>query len=161
MKFLYLLSASLFFTGFAFAQKPCTIITARAYYSVLQPGNIPVDENGRRIRVPAKKQRFLYAVISCSSTPAVISLKYGLHKVSRPSAEKITGNDVLIGKNEKGQNIHLHAAKGTYVWKITADDTDMASEETPEKAVLKLRIGNSIVTRTTAKEIYTAMPERP
>lgn len=146
---LYLLTAAVFFYSAASAQAKCELYSATAIYSMKMPGNIPVDENGRKRKIPFVKQHEIYLRTSCSIKPVVTSLKYK-NTTLHASAEKITPEE--YGNVERNFHFNANSKKTYYYWKISADEN--IEEDRPSTPImLKVKIGSrSFVKRITEEE---------
>jgi len=160
MKYLYLLIAVSFFFGSANGQSKCTVLKAKAYYTIAQPGNIHVDENGKQVSAVPSKERSIYITTSCKTEPKIISLKYG--KIGAATEiEKITESNVVLAKDSDGNDIYFKAAKGTYIWKINVQEGQLINADANPNIYLKMLINK----RTQVIRIYSATllpsPDRP
>jgi hypothetical protein len=160
MKYLYLLIAGFFFFGNADAQSKCTVLKAKAYYTIAQPGNIQADESGKQVSTTPSKERFIYITTSCEIEPKIISLKYG--KISAGTEmEKITESNVVLAKDSDGNDIYFKSAKGAYSWKINVEENQLINTDANPNIYLKVQINK----RTQIMRIYSATlllsPDRP
>lgn len=160
MKYLYLLIAGFFFFGNADAQSKCTVLKAKAYYTIAQPGNIQVDESGKQVSTAPSRERFIYITTSCKIEPKIISLKYG--KISTISViENVAENNVVLAKDSDGNDIYFNAAKGAYIWKINVQENQLINDDANPNIYLKVQINK----RTQIMRIYSAAllpsPDRP
>lgn len=161
MKHLFLLIAVTFFFGNINAQSKCAVTKAKAYFTIQQPGNIAVDENGRERKMAPAKERVIYIATSCSSKPVIASLKYGSAAV-KATVENTKGNSILLAKNEEGEDIYFKAAKGNYIWKINVEQNDETiAEDGKPNIYLRVQINKRTQIIRMYSETLLPSPDRP
>lgn len=160
MKYLYLLIAAFFFFGNADAQNKCAVLKAKAYYTITQPGNIPVDNNGKQIKVAPSKERVIYITTSCKTEPKIFSLKYG-NTGAVADLEKITGSSIILAKDFDGNDIYFRAAKGTYIWKINVQENQSEETDAFPNIYLKVLINKKTQVIRIYSETLLPSPDRP
>jgi hypothetical protein len=123
----------LLLTGFSvsFAQVPCNIKKAYAFYNAAMPGAQMVDENGNPIPPKANITRFIYVEYSGTKMPDIKSVLY--YGVSLDfSVVSVKEKTVSIGDKELNPGKTITAKKGNVFLKIdlqpfegkTMPDTD-------------------------------------
>jgi hypothetical protein len=107
----------LFFITNVPAQKTCSILTANAFYSIVLPGNMRVDENGNPLKVKPNYSRTIFISSNCTDTPIVSKVMYD--NVSPTFyIEKATNEELSNLMDDANNKIKLNAAKSSYQWKI-------------------------------------------
>lgn len=160
MKYLYLLIVATFFFCAANAQGKCVVLKAGAYYTVQQPGNIAVDENGRKRKASPAKERIIYIATSCTNTPVISLLKYG-SVAAKAAIENIAGNEVALA-NDEGKSIYFKAPKGAHIWKISVEQNDeIATEEGKPNIYLKMLVNKRTQVIRIYSEALLPSPDRP
>ena len=160
MKHLYLLIAASFFFCAAGAQKNCTVLKSKAYYTISQPGNIHVDETGKQINPGTSKERFIYITTSCNIKPKITLLKYG-KTVADAEIEKVAGNNVVLAKNSDGEDIYFKAAKGTTIWRINVQENQLINADAKPDIYLKVLINKKAQIIRMYSETMLSSPDRP
>lgn len=106
-----------FFITNVFAQKPCSILSANAFYSIVLPGNMPVDENGNQRKPKINKSRTIFISSNCNAAPVVSKVFYD--NISPAFfIEKVTDEEVSGLMDDAGNKIKLTAIKPSFIWKI-------------------------------------------
>jgi tRNA A37 threonylcarbamoyladenosine dehydratase len=107
----------LFFITNVHAQKPCSILSANAFYSVVMPGTMPVDENGNPRKIKPNLARTIFISSNCNITPVISKVIYD--NTSIPFfIEKTTNEEVSNLMDDMNNKIKLSAAKSSFIWKI-------------------------------------------
>lgn len=100
------------------AQNTNKIQRAYAFYKVIMPGNIPVDENGKPLNSVENMERFIYIELTGSERPAIISVLYN-EVAFGAVVTAVNGFAIHAGKKaENGQDIQLTPKKGNRFWKV-------------------------------------------
>jgi hypothetical protein len=108
----------LFFITNVFAQKPCSVLTANAFYSINMPGNMPVDENGNRRKIKPNLSRTIFISSNCNVTPTINKVIYD--NISAPFfIEKAAVEEVSNLMDDANNKIKLSAGKSSFLWKVT------------------------------------------
>jgi hypothetical protein len=160
MKHLYLLIAASFFFCAADAQKNCTVLKSKAFYTISQPGNIRVDETGRQVNPGISKERFIYITTSCNVKPKITLLKYGKITVAA-EIEKVTGSSIVLAKNSDGEDIYFKAAKGATIWKINIQENQLINADAKPDIYLKVLINKRTQVIRIYSETMLLSPDRP
>ncbi len=107
-----------FFIAITFAQKPCSILNASAFYSVVMPGNIQVDENGNPRKVKTNLLRTIFVSSNCNIAPDISKVLYD--NIS-PSffIEKAKDEEVKNLADDNNNKIKLNVSKSSFLWKIS------------------------------------------
>jgi hypothetical protein len=115
-----------------FAQKPCSILTANAFYSIILPGNMPVDENGNPRKIKPNLARTIFISSNCNITPVISKVIYD--NTSIPFfIEKTTNEEVSNLMDDLNNKIKLNIPKSSFVWKITiVPSGDISVPEKPK-----------------------------
>jgi hypothetical protein len=120
-----------FFIANAFAQKPCSVLTANAFYSINMPGNMPVDENGNQRKVKPNLSRTIFISSNCNVAPTISKVMYD--NISAPFfIEKAKDDEVNNLMDDANNKIKLNVSKSSFLWKITLVQSGGIS--IPEKA---------------------------
>jgi hypothetical protein len=126
----------LFFIPNVHAQKPCSIITANAFYSIVMPGNMQVDEIGQPVQQKLNKNRSLFISTNCKTTPLVSKVMYD----SVPSIffiEKAKAEEVSNLMDYSNNKIKLKIATSGFLWKISIVESGSISiPEKPKKITI-------------------------
>ena len=160
MKHLYLLIAASFFFCAADAQKNCTVLKSKAYYTITQPGNIRVDETGRQVNPGTSKERFIYITTSCNVKPKINLLKYGKTAFDA-EIEKITGSSIVLAKNSDGEDIYFKATKGATIWRINVLEHQLINADAKPDIYLKVLINKRTQVIRIYSETMLLSPDRP
>ena len=138
------LASIIFFSSVA--QNTERIQRAYAFFKVIQPGNIPMDDNGRRIQTAPNIERFIYIECSGSKMPTVTDIRYN----NIPLGPTVTGeNEITVhaGKKfENSQDIILTPRKGYRFWKIelqTLNGQPMPRQDA-KHIIIKTRSGSKM-----------------
>jgi hypothetical protein len=108
----------LFFITNVFAQKTCSILSANAFYSVVMPGNMPVDKNGNPRKIKPNVSRTIFISSNCSASPVVSKIMYD--NISAPFfIEKAKDDEVNNLMDDANNKIKLNTPKSNFLWKIT------------------------------------------
>ncbi len=111
----------LFFISNLFAQKPCGILNANAFYSVHLPGRMPVDENGLPRKVKPSILRTIFLTSNCSLAPAISKISYD-NIGTRFSIEKAVAEEVSSLSDNNGNKIIIPILRGSFLWKLTIQE---------------------------------------
>jgi hypothetical protein len=109
----------------SFSQKQCKVIKALAFFTVIQPGTMPVDENGNPIKLPLNITRTIYLTTTCADKLEIKEIKYG-NTLAKTAINRIDVNDIFLGQDLDGHKINMQTIKGNYLWKVdvVVDDTE-------------------------------------
>jgi hypothetical protein len=119
-----------FFMAITSAQKPCSVLTANAFYSIVMPGNMPVDENGNPRKIKPNYSRTIFISSNCNVVPVINKVLYD--NISIPFfIEKAVAEEVSSLMDDANNKIKLNAAKYSFIWKITV--VPSAGISVPEK----------------------------
>ena len=118
MKKLYLTLLGLFFLVGLQAQVNCKAIKGYAYSLVTLPGTMPVDENGHQIPPRLNKERFIYIITNCKTTPTINNVLYG-KTIAKTDAKPTAETSFTATKSNDQKAVLLKPTKGNYLWKIS------------------------------------------
>jgi hypothetical protein len=127
----------LFFIANIFAQKPCSILSANAFYSIVMPGNMPVDENGNPRKVKPNYSRTIFISSNCSVAPVVNKVMYD--NISAPFfIEKAKKEEVSNLMDDMNNKIKLNVSTSSFLWKISIVESGGISLPEKPKTILLL-----------------------
>jgi hypothetical protein len=122
----------LFFVTNTDAQKPCSILSANAFYSVVMPGNMPVDENGNPRKIKINKSRTIFISSNCNTAPVISKVIYD-NVFAAFFIEKATNKEVSNLMDVANNRIKLNLSKSSFLWKITiVESNNISLPENPE-----------------------------
>jgi hypothetical protein len=108
----------LFFIIHTKAQKPCSILSANAFYSIVMPGNMPVDENGNPRKLKPNYSRTIFISSNCNTAPVVSKVFYD--NIFAPFfIEKAKNEEVSNLMDDMNNKIKLNVSKSSFLWKIS------------------------------------------
>ena len=91
--------------------------TGFAFNIIIQPGNIPVDENGVPVKLTINKERFIYIITKGSVKPVLKSITYNKVLVKwnivRAAEQKYSATSKSTQKT-----IIIKPTKGSSMWRI-------------------------------------------
>jgi hypothetical protein len=145
-----------FFIAITFAQKPCSVLTANAFYSIVMPGNMPVDENGNQRKIKPNLSRTIFISNNCNVTPVINKVLYD--NVSIPFfIEKAVTEEVSNLIDDANNKIKLNAAKSSFLWKVTVvPSAGISVPEKPKKILIEWKQKNKIIKLVIQKEAQLA-----
>ena len=134
----------LFFIINTQAQKNCIVQNANAFYSIVMPGNMPVDENGNQRPLKVHKSRTIFISSNCALEPLISKVIYD--NTNGPFfIEKANKEEIANLMDDMNNKIKLNAPKSSFLWKITVVETGgIVLPENPKKIVLQWKSKNKI-----------------
>lgn len=132
----------LFFITNVFAQKPCSILNATAFYSIVMPGNMQVDENGQPRKMKVNKNRTIYISTNCKTAPLISKVIYD---AVSPSffIEKAKVEEVSNLMDDVNNKIVLKVAKSSFLWKISiVESGGISIVENPKAIIILWKLKN-------------------
>jgi len=117
---LFFILLGIIFLNAAQAQKYCKT-SGYAFSILIQPGTIPVDENGNPIKRRINKERFIYIITMGKLKPTISSIMYGKTTVKWDlpnSSEKEFS--AVTESTQKTMNIK--PSKGCSLWRINIQE---------------------------------------
>lgn len=117
-KLFFILMALISFNT-AFAQK--LIPSAYAFSIIIQPGTIPVDENGIQIKPKINKERFIYIMVPGKNRPTIKSVQYdkvGVKWDILADAEK----EYSAVSESTQKTMKIKSLKGGTMWRINIQE---------------------------------------
>ena len=120
MQKLFFILTGLIFLNSAQAQKHCNP-GGYAFSILIQPGTIPVDENGNRTRPRLSKEHFIYITTSGKMKPIINSIFFGKTAVKWdvPGPAE-TGYSAVTQTTQK--TISIKPFKGCSLWRINIQE---------------------------------------
>jgi hypothetical protein len=119
MKNTILIIFTLLSFNISFSQKQCKIVKALAFFTVIQPGTMPIDENGNARKLPLNITRTIYLTTTCADKPVIKEIKYG-NALAKTTIARIDVNDIFLGQDLDGNKINMQTIKGNSLWKVDA-----------------------------------------
>jgi hypothetical protein len=117
MKNLILIIVALLSFNVSFSQKQCKIVKGLAIFTVIQPGTMPIDENGNARKLPLNITRTIYLTTTCADKPVIKEIKYG-DVLAKTTIARIDANDIFLGQDLDGNKINMQIIKGNSLWKV-------------------------------------------
>ncbi len=146
----------LFFITNIFAQKPCSILSANAFYSVVMPGNMPVDENGNPLKIKPNLSRTIFISSNCNITPIISKVSYD-NIFPAFFIEKAKDEEVSNLMDDTNNKIKLNARKSSFLWKVTVvPSAGISVPEKPKKISIEWKQKNKIIKLVIQKEAQLA-----
>jgi hypothetical protein len=106
-----------FFIANTLAQKTCSILSVNAFYSIVMPGNIPVDENGNPLKLKVNKSRTIFISSNCNVKPIINKIIYD--NISPAFfIQKAKHEEISNLKDDANNEIKLNISKSSFLWKI-------------------------------------------
>jgi hypothetical protein len=145
-----------FFIANTFAQKPCSVLTANAFYSIVMPGNMPVDENGNQRKIKPNLSRTIFISSNCNVAPVINKVLYD--NISIPFfIEKAVNEEVSNLMDDANNKIKLSASKSSFLWKITVVPSGGISVPEKSKIIsIEWKQKTKIIKLSIKKEIQLA-----
>jgi hypothetical protein len=146
----------LFFVTYIHAQKSCSILSANAFYRIVMPGNIPVDENGKRRKIKVNYSRTIFISSNCNVEPVISKVIYD--NISPAFfIEKTTNEEISSLMGDMNNKIKLNAAKSSFLWKITIIESDGISvPENPKDISIQWKQKTKLTKLVVKKEVQLA-----
>lgn len=159
-RFIYLSGFGCFLFFASPAQPPGKIHRAYAFFKVITPGNIPVDDNGRPIQSLPNIERFIYIECSGAAMPVVTNVLYDGISFA-PLVTSVDEMRLHVGKKPgNNRDVELSALKNNRFWKIGLQASGISSPPPGVKHILiKTRSGSKPHTFTLYKETELMAPE--
>jgi hypothetical protein len=142
MKKIFSTIVLVFFITNLFAQKPCSVISANAFYSIVMPGNMQVDENGQPLKKKVNKNRTIFISTNCKTAPTISKVIYD---TVSPSffIEKAKAEEVLSLMDDANNKIILKIAKSSFLWKLSiVESGGISITENPKTIILLWKLKN-------------------
>lgn len=131
-----------FFITNVFAQKPCSVLSANAFYSIVMPGNMQVDENGQPRKRKVNKNRTIYISTNCKTAPSISKVMYDTVS-SNFFIEKAKAEEVSSLMDDSNHKIILKVAKSSFLWKISiVESGGISITENPKSIILLWKLKN-------------------
>ncbi len=131
-----------FFITNVFAQKPCSVLSANAFYSIVMPGNMQVDENGQPRKRKVNKNRTIYISTNCKTAPSISKVMYDTVS-SNFFIEKAKAEEVSSLMDDSNHKIILNVAKSSFLWKISiVESGGISIAENPKTIILLWKLKN-------------------
>ena len=150
-KLFFILIGIIFFNSVE-AQKYCKP-NGYAFSILVQPGTIPVDENGRPVKRNINKERFIYILTAGKTKPVINTILYGKTGVKWD----LTGlaEKEFSAVTESTQKImKIKPSKGCSMWRINIQEIlNQAISENNPTINIKGKIENKSFTLLLIKEI--------
>lgn len=142
MKKIFSTIVLVFFITNLFAQKPCSVISANAFYSIVMPGNMQVDENGQPLKKKVNKNRTIFISTNCKTAPTISKVIYD---TVSPSffIEKAKAEEVSSLMDDANNKIILKIAKSSFLWKLSiVESGGISITENPKTIILLWKLKN-------------------
>ena len=113
-KLFFILMALISFNT-AFAQK--LIPSAYAFSIIIQPGTLPIDENGIPLEVKINKERFIYVMLPGKNKPTIKSIQYNKTAVKWNILNEAEKEYSAISESTQ-KTMKIKSFKGGTMWRI-------------------------------------------
>ena len=150
MQKLFFILIGIIFLNTVEAQKYCNP-SGYAFSIMVQPGTIPVDENGRPIKRRIMKERFIYILTAGKIKPVINTILYGKTDVKWDLSKAEKEFSAIIENTQK--TIKIKPSKGCSMWRINIQETiNHAIAENRPNINIKGKIENKSFTLLLNKE---------
>ena len=119
MQKLFFILIGIIFLNTVEAQKYCNP-SGYAFSIMIQPGTIPVDENGRPIKRRIMKERFIYILIAGKIKPVINAILYGKIGVKWDLSKAEKEFSAIIENTQK--TMKIKPSKGCSMWRINIQE---------------------------------------
>jgi len=153
MQKLFFILIGIIFLNSVEAQKYCKP-NGYAFSIMIQPGTIPVDENGRPVKRNINKERFIYIMSAGKVKPVINSISYGQTAVKSnllPTAEK----EFSAVHESTQKKLNILPVYGNSMWRINIQEI---AEYPILGKVLPIIIKGKMATKPFVVLIYTETP---
>ena len=148
-KLFFILIGIIFFNSVE-AQKYCKP-NGYAFSILVQPGTIPVDENGRPVKRNINKERFIYILTAGKTKPVINTILYGKTDVKWELSKAEKEFSTVIENTQK--TIKIKPSKGCSMWRINIQEIlNQAISENNPTINIKGKIENKSFTLLLNKE---------
>ena len=148
-KLFFILIGIIFFNSVE-AQKYCKP-NGYAFSILVQPGTIPVDENGRPIKRRIMKERFIYILTLGKIKPVINTILYGKTDVKWELSKAEKEFSTVIENTQK--TMKIKPSKGCSMWRINIQEIlNKAITENNATINIKGKIENKSFTLLLNKE---------
>jgi hypothetical protein len=117
------------------AQRNCTPTKQFAFYSVVQPGNIPLDDNGVPRRQKPVINRTIYLISACRTKPEIGRITYNGINVDF-TLERTEGRTENVGSDTDGNEVILRASAAGSIWKLIIGDIKSSIDHNKAKIMI-------------------------
>lgn len=117
-KFFFILMGLIFFNT-AFGQK--LIPSAYAFSFIIQPGTIPVDENGISMLLKINKERFIYVMLLGKNKPTIKSIEYNKTPVKWNILNEAEKEYSAVSESTQ-KTMKIKSCKGCAMWRINIQE---------------------------------------
>ena len=149
-KLFFILIGIIFFNSVE-AQKYCKP-NGYAFSILVQPGTIPVDENGRPVKRNINKERFIYILTVGKTKPVINNILYGKTDVKWDLSRAEKEFSAIIENTQK--TMKINPSKGCSMWRINIQEIlNKAITENSPTINIKGKIENKSFTLLLIKEI--------
>ncbi len=120
MQKLFFILIGIIFLNTVQAQKYCKP-SGYAFSILIQPGTVPVDENGGPVKRQINKERFLYIITPGKNKPIINSIVYGKATVKwdLPGPAE---NEFSAVKDNTQKTMIIKPSKGCSMWRINIQE---------------------------------------
>ena len=148
-KLFFILIGIIFFNSVE-AQKYCKP-NGYAFSILVQPGTIPVNENGRPIKRKIMKERFIYILTAGKTKPVINTILYGKTDVKWELSKAEKEFSTVIENTQK--TMKIKPSKGCSMWRINIQEIlNKAISENNPTINIKGKIENKSFTLLLNKE---------
>ena len=116
MQKLFFILIGIIFLSTAQAQKYCKP-GGYAFSILVQPGTIPVDENGNPLKRRINKERFIYIITPGKNKPTITSIVYGKTAVKWDLPGTAESEFSAVSENTQ-KTMNIKTSKGCFLWRI-------------------------------------------
>ena len=151
MQKLFFILIGILFINTTQAQK-CSNPRGYAFSILIQPGTMPVDENGVPMKRKITKERFIYLITSGNAKPVINTILYGKTAVKWDVAD-IKEKEFSTVAESTQKTLLIKPGKGGSLWKINIQEISnhVISENLPAINI-KGKIDNKLFTLLLYKE---------
>ncbi len=150
MQKLFFILIGIIFLNTVEAQKYCNP-SGYAFSIIIQPGTIPVDENGSPIKRRIMKERFIYILTAGKIKPVINTIFYGKTVVKWDLSKAEKEFSAIIENTQK--TMKIKPSKGCSMWRINIQEIlNQAISENSPTINIKGKIENKSFTLLLNKE---------
>ena len=150
MQKLFYILIGIIFLSTAQAQKYCKP-SGYAFSILIQPGTIPVDENGIPLKRRINKERFIYILTVGNTKPVINTILYGKTDVKWDLSKAEKEFSTVIENTQK--TMKIKPSKGCSMWRINIQEIlNQAITENSPTINIKGKIENKSFTLLLNKE---------
>ena len=120
MQKLFLILIGTIFLNAVLAQKYCKP-SGFAFNILIQPGTMPVDENGVPIKRHVNKERFIYIITPGKNKPTITAITYGKAAVKWDLPDTAEKEFSVVTENTQ-RTMNIKPSKGCSMWRINIQE---------------------------------------